>query len=238
MFVDIYCLLYGDHARLHLRLLKSLVRYLPSGEAHVVIWANVVCHRTAKWLHDHAPEDWDLVFSEENVPKYTAMRKMLHETHKPTTPWIVWFDDDSHVVQPDWWSKTRKYIEEKESESIVYFGERWYVHHLPGQPEFIKKASWYAGRAWELCPTRKKGVRKPGITFATGAYWWLRTDVMKRLDWPDMRLRHNGGDTLLGEAVRQSGLPFHNFHYGVKVNDALRRGYHEKPAGASVNVRR
>jgi hypothetical protein len=84
-----------------------------------------------------------------------------------------------------------------------------------------------------MCPTKKPGVKAPGITFATGGYWWLRTDVIRQLDWPDERLSHNGGDTLLGEAIRQQGWPFHKNNYGVKVNAAPRRGLHEAPAGSS-----
>jgi hypothetical protein len=61
---------------------------------------------------------------------------------------------------------------------------------------------------------------------------------MKQLDWPDPRLNHNGGDTLLGEAIRQQQLPRHAFHYGVKINKYKRRGFREKPAGSISNVRR
>ena len=229
--------MYGDHSRLHLRLLQSLVKHLPSGAARVVVWANEICHQTAEWLQRQAPKDWEVVFSKENVPKYKAMRQMFHETHKPTTPWLIWFDDDSWVQQANWWPKTRKYIEEG-SGDLCYIGQLWFVHHLPGQQEFMKAANWYTGVPWQQCPTRRRDVRKPGINFAQGAYWWLRTDVMRKIDWPDPRLNHNGGDSLLAEAVHQQGLPFNRFHYGVKINDAGRRGYHERPAGSTINVRR
>ena len=130
-------------------------------------------------------------------------------------------------------------LTEKKSENIAYVGQPWFVHNLPGQLEFIQQASWYKGLPPQMCPTKKKGVMRPGIWFAQGAYWLLRTDVLRLLHWPDPRLKHNGGDTLLGEAVRQQGLPFHRRHYGVVINNAPRRGYHEAPAGVrDKSVRR
>lgn len=238
MFATIYCLLYGAHHDLHRRLLNSLFSRLPHDTARVVVWCNAVCKETRQWFKQHVRTDWDVIFSDENVPKYRAMRRMFHEVHQPATSWVVWFDDDSWIEADDWWERTRKYIADHESEAICYIGQPWYVHHLPGQEEFIRAASWYTGKPWELCATRRPGIVKPGISFAQGAYWWLRTDVMKELDWPDPRLNHNGGDTLLGEAIRQQGLPFHRFRYGVKINDAKRRGFHERPAGSKVNTRR
>jgi hypothetical protein len=146
--------------------------------------------------------------------------------------WVIWFDDDSHVVKPDWWKVTCEYIDAHRYQNICYFGQPWYVHDLPGQRAFIERASWYRDRPARLF----KG--KPGVEFSQGGYWWIRTDVLRCLDWPDSRLSHNGGDVLLGEAVYQSARPFHKFHYGVKINDAKRRGLSERPAGSTVDTRR
>jgi len=239
MLATIYCLLYGDHFKLHKRLLDSLQKHLPVGEARVVVWCNTVCNYTQHYLQA-VPISWEVILSAKNVPKYEVMRRLFRgaAVPAPETEWVVWFDDDSHIVKADWWPRTKAYLAEKTDEGIVYAGEAWYVHHLPGQWEFIKQAKWFKGLEPQMCPTRKPGVQQPGIWFAQGAYWWMRTDVMERLNWPDDRLQHNGGDTLLGEAIRQQGLPFHRFHHGVKLNDAKRRGFHEKPAGSRKDVRR
>ena len=125
-----------------------------------------------------------------------------------------------------------RYIEDRTKENICYVGQPWFVHHLPGQWEFMQRATWFKGRPSELI------LGKPGVNFATGSYWWLRADVQTSIDWPDVRLGHNGGDTLLGEAIYQNGLPFHKCDYGVKVNAGKRRGYSETPAGATVDTRR
>jgi hypothetical protein len=222
--------------------MHSLARYLPPGEAKVVVWGNELSQRCAKMISATMgafEEHWWQAY-EGNMPKYQVMRHLWHENPEtvPTTPWVLWFDDDTHIVAPDWWEKTRAFLEAKKAENICYAGFKWYKHHEPGQAEFIEAAEWYKGVPWEQCPTRRKGVRKPGITFANGAYFWLRSDVMRQINWPDPRLVHNGGDTLLGEAIRQQGLPFHELKYGVKGNDARRRGRSDTPAGSKKGGRR
>ena len=241
MFATIHILCYGDYYDMHKRLFHSLQRYLPADEARVVVWGNQLSKRCQDLVYSslkpfHDP--WACMF-DGNKPKYEVMRELWTcPTTAPQTPWTLWLDDDTHIVAPDWWEKTKGIIESKKSENICYAGFKWYVHHLPGQEQFIRESEWYQGRPWEMCPTRNRKVKKPGITFANGAYVWLRTDVLKQLNWPDPRLVHNGGDTLLGEAVRQQGLPFHEIKYGVKGNDAKRRGRSDKPAGSNVDTRR
>lgn len=234
-FATIYCLLYGDHLKLQQRLLLSLKKYAPKNQVDIVIWCNELTSACCQQVERlFPPELAKVIFSSDNMPKYRAMWHMFHDPAygvQPKTPWIIWFDDDSHIVATDWWRKTRRFIERKKKEDICYVGQPWYVHYLEGQWDFVKQSTWFKRLPPKNYPTR--GRRKqPGVRFAQGAYWWLRTKTMKSLNWPDPRLNHNGGDTLLGEAIRQRGLPFHEFSYGVKINDGKRRGFRESPAGA------
>ena len=228
--VAIFCLCYGPHMDLHERLFNSLKRSVPKG-VWVFPWLNEVPEGTINIFGSHESRNWQLrnMYSDRNEPKYKVMRKLFHDQalQSAITPfkWFVWFDDDSHVIKDDWWEKTTNFLAEHEKENVCYVGQTWLWHWRPGQWDFVTRAKWYKNKPPELIKGR------PGIKFATGAYWWLRTDVVKLLDWPDERLSHNGGDTLLGEAIRQNGLPRHNFSYGVKVNDARRRGRSDKPAG-------
>lgn len=239
VFATIYVLLYGDYYDLHERLLDSLYKAV----AHTVreeplrfrFWGNQIGRRTEKLF----ARDYRGVVSgyprDENVPKYRAMKEMFDDDERAgSSEWTIWFDDDSYINRGDWWRKTVAHV--KAHPRICYMGQPWFVHHFPGQWQFIEKAKWYKGLPTEQCPTRTKGKTKPGITFAQGAYWWLRTDVRKQIDWPDPRLNHNGGDTLLGEAIRQQGLPLEKFHYGVDINKAKRRGFREKPAGSDRDI--
>ena len=238
MFATVYVLFYGKYFELHKRIIDSLRHNLPKDDVRLVCWANTVCNETIGMLYGlrHEYPNANLIDSDKNVPKYAVMRKLYHGETAPETPWILWLDDDTYITKPDWWEKTKYFL--KTTRDACYVGQRWYVHHLEGQWDFIKAAKWFRKKEPEMLPTKRRGVTKPGIWFMTGGYVWLRTDVMQMLEWPDERLNHNGGDTLLGEAIRQQGLPRHHFDYGVAVNKAKRRGMHEKPAGSEQNARR
>lgn len=230
MTARILALLYGPHLDLHKRILDSFRSYVPK-TVPITLWLNKV-ERSTK---DRVAEEngrYDVVDSPENVKKYVAMRAMMNRFDISRPDWWIWFDDDSHIVNSHWWDVMSEFIERRHRENICYIGQRWFVHHLPGQWDFISKASWFRGKPAELIKGR------PAVNFATGGYWWLRADVQKMLDWPDVRLGHNGGDTLLGVAIHQNGLPFHQCDYGVKINDGKRRGFSEAPAGSTGNIRR
>lgn len=220
--ISIYALLYGDFNPLHRRILHSLISNTKGHPARINIWCNQVCERTLNFLQKSSCRFWD---SKENVPKYKAMRKMFSE--EIPEPWVVWFDDDSWIVANDWFPRLEAYVKRKAFENLCCFGERWTTPYFPGEWEFITQSWWYQGK-----PPLERPGKKPGYEFITGSYWWLRTDILRMLDWPDPRLNHNGGDTLLSEALRQIGLPVHPCRYGIKANDAPRRGYHEAPPGS------
>jgi hypothetical protein len=235
MKARIFILLYGkEHADLHRRVLESVHKYAPM-DVPISLHGNLIPIDTVELGSRIVSERGffsGLRTSETNIPKYEVMRSFFTAESVCDNEWVIWFDDDSHVVKPDWWARTCEYIESRKSENICYIGQPWFAHHLPGQWEFIQQSKWYRGKDPELIKGR------PGVWFATGGYFWLRTDVIRLLDWSDERLSRNGGDTLLGEAVRQQGLPFHRADYGVKVNDAKRRGLSERPAGSVVDTRR
>ena len=236
----VYCLLYGNHFKLHKRLIESLRTNLPKGLADLIIWCNTVGEETKVYLRT-LKFSGSTIFSDENMPKYKVMGMLFRGEYEkvkaPTTPWVIWFDDDSHIKSADWWKKTLAFIRRKKSENICYLGQPWYVHYLPGQWRFVESSRWFRDIPPKKFPTKSR-TNKPGVRFAQGSYWWLRTDILRKLNWPDWRLNHNGGDTLLGEAIRQQGLPFHEFQYGVKINDGKRRGLSEAPAGATNRKKR
>lgn len=234
MRLHLFSLLYGDFPVLHARLLDSFVRFVPE-EVSVRLWLNCVSSRSQKIVDDRREQrKWRVTSSEENRPKYVVMREMFQEVKAQAEDedWVIWFDDDSHIIEQGWIDQViGRLLSQPQTR---YIGQPWFVHHLPGQWSFIQQAAWFKGQPPQMIKN------KPGIWFAQGAYWWLRVDALRALDWPDPRLRHNGGDTLLGEAVRQQGwhfmkLPKDSQHVscGVKVNDAKRRGHSEAPAGCT-----
>jgi len=233
--VKIHALVYGDYPDLHRHVLGILTHKPEVTQA--LLWLNEPGAESLKIIEQfcrNPSNNTRYVHEPGNTHKYVAMRRMFSKL--TNQKWVVWFDDDSRLELQDngtkWFDQMREYIEARENENICYVGQPWFVDYLPGQMEFIKQSSWYKG-----LPPKMRGTR-PIVEFAQGSYWWLRRDVQELLDWPDPRLEHNGGDTLLGEAVRQQGLPFHKFWKGIRPNGAKRRGFHQRPAGSTVDCRR
>jgi hypothetical protein len=235
--VRVYTVLYGPYFSLHNRLIRSLWAELPA-EVPIEIYLNTADPSTEELVNSSMQRlKHDKVRCIRNSSKkYPLMREMfqdLKDGQHPEVEWVLWFDDDAHITESDWWDLTSAWINSKTQENICYVGQCWFVHWLGGQEQFIKTASWNKNVPCSLVGGKTK---KPGIEFAQGSYWWLRRDVLELLDWPDPRILHNGGDTMLAEAVRQQGLPFHKLPhgcFGVKPNDAPRRGYQEAPAGSA-----
>jgi hypothetical protein len=235
MKVAVYGLIYGDYHKLHKRFAESLFAAVTSGhkdfEFRTTIWGNQPCTRTVVMMKKLSRPDFKFVPDKRNTPKYVLMREMLFNVTNPDDfDWMVWFDDDSWLTKPYLWlDAMSSMIRDKQRENICYIGEPWWWQWRAGQWAFIEQSPWFRGLPPEL---DHRG--RPRVTFAQGGLWWLRSDTRRLLNWPDERLSHNGGDTLLGEAVRQQGLPFHKVHkvkFGFKTNDAKRRGLSEKPAG-------
>jgi len=247
-FATVLVLLYGPHTQLHRRCLTSVLETVPS-DTPLRIGINDVCSETLTWLERGALDPQLLVpgtlaagnlkrgieqgrvayFSSgnTNVCKYPMWRRMLWEAPKITTPWIVWLDDDTHCVNDrGWWRAVEALAADPQEH---YIGESWWVTYQKKQWEsFIITRPWYKGQRPETIGG------KPGVRFHTGGFVAARLKTLKTLGWPDTELYHNGGDTLLGEAMRQNGFKrtaLDTKVLGLRVNDSPRRGHSEKPKG-------
>ena len=175
--------------------------------------------------------------SHENIKKYPMMRKMFHDPEEPfDTKWVIWFDDDSHVTSPDWLTRLSHCMRENCGRGYNMFGKRYFYHINDSQVKWVQGAPWYHKVPLEIHegvdPRRKKPFKRIRVHFATGGFWTVESAWLQKWDWPDVRICHNGGDVMMGEAIHQTGGNVKNWEYGVKISDAKRRGYSEKPAGA------
>lgn len=252
--ITICALTFGDHLDLIQRCLRSVSRALPNevpivGEIRIALNA---CSRCVDdWVSTWAREEYALrgdtalririYRTRENQFKYPIMRRMLRQPARVATPYIMWFDDDSYFETPlpgDFWGRLLS-----EAANSDMLGQRWLMPLQGNQWEWIKTQPWY-NPAVGLPPKRVRGV--PAFDFCQGAWWVARAEMLWKYGWPLAEIRHNGGDSLLGELMRHQGLRMSRFisgdgskHDGVRINAdgqgrhsrARRRGHSEKRVG-------
>lgn len=219
-------LLYGDHPELAQRCLDPLLRDVVFPREQLRIATNAISDRTKQYL-DTKHHEYTSYFHDENKYKYPVMREMIHGSPRITTPYTMWFDDDSYITQPldAWLPQVARVMEQAD-----IIGSQYSMNWQGQQQSFVRQQPWYAG---------KDPAERKRIVFVTGGWWTIRTELLYRYDYPWPALQHNGGDTMLGELCYQQGLRMRQFRTGVCINaDARgvesaspRRGYSSPPLG-------
>lgn len=208
-------LLYGNHAHLAERCLRSIVRrYWANRTVDVRVGFNDACGATYHIASEVAysyPRWWG-IRAPHNVGKYPLMRRMFYD--RPLTgSHVIWFDDDSYWDYedwPKWWMRLLHALDEHDVIGSLYklstpvFNQRFKAG-WPG----IREQPWFTG---------KKPPTREGLAFPTGGWWVTRTEILQKHDWPPVELHHNGGDTLFGELCRQQGYKIGQFNTGVRIN--------------------
>jgi hypothetical protein len=242
------CILtYGDHLAYFRRCLDSVLAHTPAGAFELRLGFNeapVSFHYalgrlcpTGVWIERQelpggverlrwsGPDDMSIRAwnSPTNLFKY-PMARLLYYDAPLTTEYAVWFDDDTYV-DAGWWDGLRQLFEKK----IDYIGQQWGVWCYPGQAEMIQAQPWYRGVPLAF----PRG--QLGVTFMTGGFVAARVERLREVNYPDPswswkgdRLKHFGGDTLLGEIARQLGWSRAEHYQGVHVNVDL-NGKHPAP---------
>jgi hypothetical protein len=138
------------------------------------------------------------------------MRRMLHS--KPLAERLMWFDDDSHLTtrDPYWWLNVRD-----RARTVTVMGELYYLTQRGRQYLGIREQPWYTGEPVD---------QDHRYHFATGGWLVIDSSFIKRWDYPFPDLFHNGGDSILGELVRQQHGNLVSWHEGVEINVGGRKG--------------
>jgi ADP-heptose:LPS heptosyltransferase len=230
--ITICALCYGPFVDLHKRCLSSIVDKTPAGTFELRVGLNEVSDKTLEWvntvLQDRLGDKLLIYHSKRNIMKYPLMRRMFHDPDNPiTSKWVVWFDDDSHVTDEDWLPVLSRTIKQNYPKHVM-FGKKYFWHLRGTQEEWIKAANWYGGKP---IPIDRRHGNRLKIDFATGGWWAVPMDWIKKMDWPDRRINHNGGDTMMGAALHQQGGTVKNHSYGIKISDHKRRGFSENHPG-------
>jgi GT2 family glycosyltransferase len=220
--VTICVLAYGANVRIAERFLASLYSCTDPRLFYLRAGLNAVEPASRKLFRKYASQFGNVTLfeSRHNIFKSPMMHRMFYDPPLATT-WTIWCDDDTHFFRRDWLPRLGLNMEL--SPKISMWGRPYALWSSDATVvDWIKKASWYQGKRCIRArdPHGKMAVK---FRFAPGAFWAARTEVLRRLNWPDRRLIHANEDFLLGEALRQNNLLLGRFDYGVKINDAPRR---------------
>jgi hypothetical protein len=240
----VFVLLYGDYTHLARRVLDSLLMSDPKNfkgdyiPIEIRVGLNEVSPSTKQYVDQLITsgklQNKNVYTSEKNIHKYPIMRYMFFDENNPiTSPWTMWFDDDSFVKDTkEFFFTLEKTINrlEKTAAPPAMYGQTWFMNLGGNQHYWVKDQPWYRGK--EVEPTRK-------VRFCTGGWWCTKTDVIQQLNWPVPEIDHRGGDVMLGEALRQLDLPLKHYHSHVAINadqsgndcKSPRRGFDSKPVG-------
>lgn len=228
----ICALLYGADStctQLAHRLLNAPMRQLSALGAEFRLGLNAVGEETRDIVAEFASmsDRVTIVDSPENIYKYPMMRRLFYQ-EPLLTPHLMWFDDDSCIVEDAdveaWIARVRQQLT-----AATLIGSIYKQRLIGRQADWIKAQWWYTGK-----PIRSV------ISFATGGWWAARTLDLMRFNWPLPEIKHRGGDVMLGELCYQNDLKLGHFRDSLWINanssgvesKSPRRGYDERPVGA------
>ena len=200
---------YGPHTDLLRKLLDSIVMSQPPRGMITDLRIG---------LNDVSPETFNLVMQfcgnrmtgtncyvyvpAKNVGKYPLMRRMFYDQKAPLAKLVMWFDDDSHLgpaVGSVWWQKAVA-----ATSSTVMIGRTHALAQRRQQYKMIPRQPWFGS---------KHVHEKHVYFFVTGGWWVTQSTNLTKFDYPWPDIHHNGGDSMLGEMMRQQGIRLANFQY-------------------------
>ena len=234
--ITVCVLCYGPHANLARRCLSSILATVPAERLDLRVATNEASQETVSYLRKLPLTK--LYVNSANKFKYPVMRNMFYDDSCPiVTSHVVWFDDDTWVVQPHWLANLAQTIIDNHHYgfrmygSLMYHDLRAYASH---GTSWFREAGWYKGKSLRV---KSKGAEAPNgtvIDFAVGWCWAIETAAMRAADVPDVRLGHNGGDITIGEQMHQAGFGIKSWNLGKSLvacpsrENGGRRGYSER----------
>lgn len=237
--LTICVLCYGPYPELAKTCLSSILATVPAERLDLRIGLNDVHPDTFAYVKTLPATK--IYANNLNRYKYPVMRDMFWDAQRPiTTNYVVWFDDDTWVVTPNWITDLCHTIVENHPNNYRMFGSLMY-HDLAMYAKngndptaWFKAADWYQGRNFRMRGSQKEQPNGSVIDFAVGWCWAVATEAIRKANIPDIRLMHNGGDIACGEAIHQAGFNVKKWNLGKALvacpsrEQGGRRGYSEK----------
>lgn len=197
-------LMYGNFVGLAKRCLHPLFKLNKMGAIKLRLGLNEVSSETLDYIDTNGAPCLKYEANPQ-IYKYPMMHKMFNEP-PVDTEFIMWFDDDSFVTENvdliGWLNRV-----ESSMSNCDMLGSVYTIPYTSNQKEWCKTQPWYTGKNLKDKPA-----------FATGGWWTIRTEVVKKFNWPISQLKHCGGDVALGVLLDQNNLRLKSFKQGVAIN--------------------
>lgn len=235
--ITVFILFYGDYHQLHRRCLDTFLSTVPPDRIELRVASNAVCRSTRDYL-DLLAERGDIAVhyrNDKNRFKYPVQRQLWHDPDRPIeTKWLLWMDDDTVFDRRrDWLNELSRTIIANPDPTIGSVGPRQVWTLVASQLQWMKEAAWWRGRPLQDA-AGKESPNGNKIVFATGSFFALKVEAMRKAGIPDVRLEHNGGDYLNGAALWQAGYSVIDFSSQkgiVNWSSVRRRGASQKHPG-------
>ena len=215
---------YGEFPAYSVRALDSITSGLDLAEhCDVLVGLNACGSATvaqARALAD-AGVVQGVVESQANRNKDPMMRLLVEMAD---TPYVLWLDDDTHFVSPDWPARFAAYLAGEHPLDVAGIPARW----GPWRAADPAYADYVANRPWWRSGNAYPDALREWVPFVPGGLFVARTAFLRQHDFPDRGMTKALDDVLLGELVQQVGgrleyLP-PELQAAARVSDGHRRG--------------
>ena len=234
-----FVLCYGPHTELARKCISSLCATLPPDRLDLRVATNQVPEATIDYLKSMPITK--IYRNSENRFKYPVMREMFYDVNNSiNTKYLLWFDDDTWVVQPHWVDDLCMNIVNNHHYgfrmygNLMYHDLKIYANNGNNPGSWFKQAPWHRNKDFRVKGSQHEAANGSVIDFAVGWCWALEVEAMRKADIPDARLGHNGGDITIGEQIHQAGYQIKQWNRGKKLvacpsrQQGGRRGYSER----------
>lgn len=209
---------YGGWPGYSIRAVESLINHCTSRERlDIYVGCNESSAEILAVLRAHldAGRINALVESRRNINKDPMMRVLLELCE---TEYVLWLDDDSHVLQ-GWDEHLLRFIEAQQPLDCA--GHVFFISERSAEyVEFLRTRPWHVSQEREKEP----------VWFATGGLFVARAAWLRRHDFPDRAMVKKQDDILLGDLLQQQDgvlkdfAPDRGLMDRIRISDGDRRG--------------
>lgn len=196
----------------HARLAQALDRHV--GNLRITVCCSELPTATQSLLGRN--RGWELE-NYDGSSVWSAMSRALSR-HIPEQ-WILWLDQDATPADEEWFPRTRAVLEGRPS--VSYAGQPWIVRYRKQEVDWIRGRDWYSGVPLKLADAKGRSIC--GLEHAHPAYWWMKTEELRDIGWPDPGLEDAPAgvrpEYMLGEAARQSKASFCRLAGGMVIRE-------------------